>query len=184
MHVEDREAEQLQPREDAVEFGVVADRPEEDGAVGSRADRELREGRGGGRGQPLGDPPVTLVCGHAGAGKTTLLAAWATAAVQAGRLVAWYALDRFDDDPTLLWNGILAAARATDGFPVSSPVHDLVAPPREATGAFVDTVVDAITADGSPVWLRCSSCGGTPTAPVDAPEGSSVRSVARARSGR
>jgi LuxR family transcriptional regulator, maltose regulon positive regulatory protein len=97
--------------------------------------------------------PVTLVCGHAGAGKTTLLAAWATAAVQAGRLVAWYALDRFDDDPTLLWNGILAAARTTDGFPVSSPVHDLVAPPREATGAFVDTVVDAITADGSPVWL-------------------------------
>jgi LuxR family transcriptional regulator, maltose regulon positive regulatory protein len=100
------------------------------------------------------DPtPVTLVCGHAGAGKTSLLAAWATAATQGGRLVAWYALDRFDDDPVLLWDGILAALRATEGFPPTSPLHDLVASPLQVAGAFVDAVVEAVEALGAPVSL-------------------------------
>jgi LuxR family transcriptional regulator, maltose regulon positive regulatory protein len=97
--------------------------------------------------------PVTLVCGHAGAGKTSLLAAWATAAIRDGGLVAWYALDRFDDDPVLLWDGILAALRATGGFPPSSALHDLVASPLEVAGAFVDAVVEAVEALGSPVSL-------------------------------
>jgi LuxR family transcriptional regulator, maltose regulon positive regulatory protein len=97
--------------------------------------------------------PVTLVCGHAGAGKTSLLAAWATAASADGRLVAWYALDRFDDDPVLLWDGILDALRSTGAFPPTSDLHDLVASPHEVTGAFVDTVVAAIEALGVPVWL-------------------------------
>jgi LuxR family transcriptional regulator, maltose regulon positive regulatory protein len=100
------------------------------------------------------DPtPVTLVCGHAGAGKTSLLATWATAATRDGRLVAWYALDRFDDDPALLWNGILAALRATDGFPPTSPLRDLVASPHQVAGAFVDAVVAAVEAIGTPVSL-------------------------------
>jgi LuxR family transcriptional regulator, maltose regulon positive regulatory protein len=100
------------------------------------------------------DPtPVTLVCGHAGAGKTSLLAAWATAALQGGQLVAWYALDRFDDDPVLLWDGILAALRATEGFPPTSALHDLVASPLQVAGAFVDAMVEAVEALGSPVSL-------------------------------
>jgi len=100
------------------------------------------------------DPtPVTLVCGHAGAGKTSLLAAWATAATRGGRLVAWYALDGFDDDPVLLWNGILAALRATGGFPPTSALHDLVAPKHQVAGAFVDVVLDAVEALGTPVSL-------------------------------
>jgi LuxR family transcriptional regulator, maltose regulon positive regulatory protein len=96
---------------------------------------------------------VTLVCGHAGAGKTSLLAAWATAAARDGRLVAWYGLDRFDDDPVLLWDGILDAIRATGVFPPTSGLHDLVASPHEVTGAFVDTVVGAVEALDTPVWL-------------------------------
>ena len=97
--------------------------------------------------------PVTLVCGHAGAGKTSLLAAWATAATRDGRLVAWYALDRFDDDPVLLWNGVLAALRATEGFPPTSALHDLVAAPHQVAGAFVEVVVEAVEALGTPVSL-------------------------------
>jgi LuxR family transcriptional regulator, maltose regulon positive regulatory protein len=97
--------------------------------------------------------PVTLVCGHAGAGKTTLLATWATAAMQDGRVVAWYGLDRFDDDPVSLWNGILSALRATGGFPPTSTLHDLVASPREVTGTFVDRVLEEVERLGSPVWL-------------------------------
>jgi LuxR family transcriptional regulator, maltose regulon positive regulatory protein len=97
--------------------------------------------------------PVTLVCGHAGAGKTSLVAAWATAAGRDGRFVAWYDLDRFDDDPGLLWDGILAALRSTGGFPPTSDLHELVAAPNEVTGAFVDAVVGAVEDLGSPVWL-------------------------------
>jgi len=97
--------------------------------------------------------PVTLVCGHAGAGKTSLLAAWAMAATQGGRLVAWYTLDQFDDDPVLLWNGILAALRATDGFPPTSAFHGLAASPIQVAGAFVDAVVDEVEALGTPVSL-------------------------------
>ena len=100
------------------------------------------------------DPtPVTLVCGHAGAGKTSLLAAWATASTRAGRLVAWYALDGFDDDPVLLWNGILAALRATGGFPPTSALHDLVASKHQVAGAFVDVVLEAVEAIDTPVSL-------------------------------
>jgi LuxR family transcriptional regulator, maltose regulon positive regulatory protein len=100
------------------------------------------------------DPaPVTLVCGHAGAGKTSLLAAWATAATRDGRLVAWYALDRFDEDPVLLLEGILAALRATAGFPPTSALYDLVASPRQVAVTFVDAVVEAVEALGTPVSL-------------------------------
>jgi LuxR family transcriptional regulator, maltose regulon positive regulatory protein len=97
--------------------------------------------------------PVTLVCGHAGAGKTSLLAAWATAAARDGRLVAWYGLDRFDDDPALLWDGILDALRSTGVFPPTSGLHDLVGSPHQVTGAFVATMIGAVEALGSPVWL-------------------------------
>jgi LuxR family transcriptional regulator, maltose regulon positive regulatory protein len=100
------------------------------------------------------DPaPVTLVCGHAGAGKTSLLAAWASAAIRDGRLVAWYALDRFDDDPVLLWDGILAALRETAGFPPTSALHDLVASPLQVAGAFASAVIEAVEALGTPVTL-------------------------------
>jgi LuxR family transcriptional regulator, maltose regulon positive regulatory protein len=97
--------------------------------------------------------PVTLVCGHAGAGKTSLVAAWATAAARDGRLVAWYDLDRFDDDPGLLWHGILEALRSTGGFPPTSAINDLVASPHEVPGAFVDTVAGAVEELDPPVWL-------------------------------
>jgi LuxR family transcriptional regulator, maltose regulon positive regulatory protein len=97
--------------------------------------------------------PVTLVCGHAGAGKTSLVAAWATAAVRDGRLVAWYDLDRFDDDPGLLWDGILGALRSTGGSSAPSGLDDLVAAPHEVTSAFVDTVAGAVEALDSPIWL-------------------------------
>jgi LuxR family transcriptional regulator, maltose regulon positive regulatory protein len=97
--------------------------------------------------------PVTLVCGHAGAGKTSVLAAWTTTAARDGRCVAWYGLDRFDDDPSLLWDGILDALRSTGVFPPTSDLHDLVGSPHQVTGAFVDTVVGAVEALGSPVWL-------------------------------
>jgi LuxR family transcriptional regulator, maltose regulon positive regulatory protein len=96
---------------------------------------------------------ITLVCGHAGAGKTSLLAAWATTAVRDGQLVAWYGLDRFDDDPALLWDGILAALRSTGGFPPTSYLHDLAASAHAVTGAFVDGVADAVGRLDTPVWL-------------------------------
>ena len=96
---------------------------------------------------------VTLVCGPAGAGKTSLLADWATSAVARSQLVAWYGLDRFDDDPARLWDGILAALRSTGGFPPTSYLHELVASPYEVTERFVDSVVDAVAAVATPLWL-------------------------------
>jgi LuxR family transcriptional regulator, maltose regulon positive regulatory protein len=100
------------------------------------------------------DPaPVTLVCGHAGAGKTSLLAGWASAATAAGQVVAWYGVERFDDDPGLLWSGILDALRATGAFPPGSALHDLAAAPHEVGSGFLDAVTAAIEALGTPVWL-------------------------------
>jgi LuxR family transcriptional regulator, maltose regulon positive regulatory protein len=96
---------------------------------------------------------VTLVCGHAGAGKTSLLAAWATTAAMNGQVVAWYGLDRFDDDASRLWDGILAALRSSGGVPPGSYLQDLVASPHGVTGAFVEHVVAAVTELGTPVSL-------------------------------
>ena len=104
------------------------------------------------------DPaPVTLVCGPAGCGKTRMLASWAAATTSAGAAVAWLSLEPGDGRPGPLWSGILAALWATGRFAEGSRLGDLRAPPHEIAPAFVDTVVDELTAVGEDVWLVLSS---------------------------
>jgi LuxR family transcriptional regulator, maltose regulon positive regulatory protein len=98
------------------------------------------------------DPaPVTLLCAPAGSGKTALLASWVERA--AGAALAWLSLDRYDDDPGLLWSGVLQALRGTGRFPAEARFHDLVAPHGEVAPAFVDALVAEVAALGEPVWL-------------------------------
>ncbi|TVP69867.1 MAG: hypothetical protein EA340_06410 [Nitriliruptor sp.] len=97
---------------------------------------------------------VTFVSAHAGAGKTTLVADWATTRMADGGLVASYGFDRFDDDPARLWEGILAALRATEAFPERSALHDdLVATPHEVTEVFVERVAEAVASLATPLSL-------------------------------
>jgi LuxR family transcriptional regulator, maltose regulon positive regulatory protein len=109
-----------------------------------RRDRLLR--------QLIDDPaPVTLVCAPAGSGKTSLLVSWV--ATTAGTPIAWLSLDRHDDDPGLLWSGVLQALRGTGRFPADAHLHDLVAPPGAVAPTFVDALVAEVAALHQSVWL-------------------------------
>lgn len=73
--------------------------------------------------------PVTIVSAGAGSGKTLVVASWARAtnARQAagGPRVAWLALDRDDNQPTMFWSAVAAALRASGAVPADSPLTEL-----------------------------------------------------------
>jgi LuxR family transcriptional regulator, maltose regulon positive regulatory protein len=95
--------------------------------------------------------PVTLVCAPAGAGKTSLLASWVATAATAP--IAWLSLDHHDDDPSLLWAGILDALRGTGRFPAAARLHRLAAPARAIETTFIEAVLGEVAALREPVWL-------------------------------
>ena len=71
--------------------------------------------------------PVTVVSAGAGSGKTLVAASWARAAarVSGGPRVAWLALDRDDNEPTLFWSGVTAALRASGAVSAGNPLTEL-----------------------------------------------------------
>jgi len=73
--------------------------------------------------------PVTVVSAGAGSGKTLVVADWARAVAAAqvagAPRVAWLALDRDDNEPTLFWSGVTAALRASGAVPAGSPLSGL-----------------------------------------------------------
>jgi len=71
--------------------------------------------------------PVTIVSAGAGSGKTLVVAAWARASAAAADAprVAWLAVDRDDNEPTLFWSGVTAALRASGAVPADSPLTEL-----------------------------------------------------------
>jgi LuxR family transcriptional regulator, maltose regulon positive regulatory protein len=73
--------------------------------------------------------PVTLVSAGAGSGKTLVVASWAriTAAERAaeGPTVAWLALDRDDNEPTLFWSAVAAALRVSGAVRADNPLTEL-----------------------------------------------------------
>ncbi|HYN71894.1 MAG TPA: LuxR C-terminal-related transcriptional regulator [Nakamurella sp.] len=73
--------------------------------------------------------PVTLVSAGAGPGKTLVVASWAriTAAERAaeGPTVAWLALDRDDNEPTLFWSAVAAALRVSGAVRADNPLTEL-----------------------------------------------------------
>jgi DNA-binding NarL/FixJ family response regulator len=99
-----------------------------------------------------GDDPadrrVTLVCAPGGYGKTTLLAHWALVAGRIGPPPAWVNLDRDDDDPHQLWNGVVAALTAHPAVPADGPLRELAESAASvgdpAGPAFVADLVDAL----------------------------------------
>ena len=54
--------------------------------------------------------PLTVVTGPPGAGKTMAITSWAAASAEPG-IVAWIALDEYDNRPTVFWSYVVAALR-------------------------------------------------------------------------
>src|SRR6478735_6196508 len=74
--------------------------------------------------------PLTVVSAGAGSGKTLLVASWAgtrrpgqPAATDTPARVAWLALDRDDNEPSLFWNGVVAALRAAAVLAADNPIN-------------------------------------------------------------
>ncbi len=79
--------------------------------------------------------PLTLVVAPAGSGKTQLLSHWAA---HTGLPVAWLSLEEIDDQPAMLWTGVIAALDQL------APASGDVARDLMTGGAPVDEVVSAL----------------------------------------
>ncbi len=91
------------------------------------------------RGWPIrlgGDrqPRLTLVSGPAGFGKTTLLAAWAEAAADTGRPLAWVSLEETEQQPGSFWSYVVSAIDAAVPGHVGGllPLLETAHPPMES----------------------------------------------------
>ena len=95
---------------------------------------------------------LIIVRAPAGFGKTTLVGQWAAIRREAGELIAWVTVDRFDNDLYAFWSLVIAAvddAAAAGVTPLSSLIS-----PREATEpGFLDAFTRAVGALGQPVSL-------------------------------
>lgn len=74
--------------------------------------------------------PLTVLSAGAGSGKTLVAASWARRRRGGddghGPLpVAWLALERDDNEPSLFWSGVVAALRASGAVPDGSPLGGL-----------------------------------------------------------
>ncbi|SFB51822.1 LuxR family transcriptional regulator, maltose regulon positive regulatory protein [Cohnella sp. OV330] len=93
-----------------------------------RLARKLEEGM---------ETKLTLVSAQAGYGKTTALSEWAR---QCGRPAAWISLDKYDNDWSAFWGGVLASIR--ERFPRFGESIGFLIEPESA--ASIDTAVSAL----------------------------------------
>jgi LuxR family transcriptional regulator, maltose regulon positive regulatory protein len=99
---------------------------------------------------------MTLVSAPAGAGKTMLLAQWWRKLRQAGVPAAWLALDEHDDDPYVLWSGLLrASGRAVRGLDAAAEVRlaSLTPPADAGNRGFLTAFAETVDALGGPLWV-------------------------------
>jgi LuxR family transcriptional regulator, maltose regulon positive regulatory protein len=90
--------------------------------------------------------PLTVITAPAGAGKTMALALWAAAE---SRSVTWVGLDRFDNQPGVFWNYVVAALRRSGvAIPEALPTAA-----REAGHLFLLRLAAALAAQDPPVTL-------------------------------
>lgn len=101
-----------------------------------------------------GEVQVTSVVAPAGSGKTILMAQRYAELTRAGRPVAWVSLDGDDNDPFVLWSGILlATARVADHGDVTAALRGLSPPVRATDTTFVTAFVDALNLSTDALWL-------------------------------
>jgi LuxR family maltose regulon positive regulatory protein len=86
--------------------------------------------------------PVTLVCGPAGSGKTALLTS--VLGPESGYRVAWVSLEPGDDDPSRLWEAVLASLRLAGTAPDGSALAALAPPVRDSRSRFMPLLVNAL----------------------------------------
>ncbi|WP_147375331.1 LuxR C-terminal-related transcriptional regulator [Jiangella rhizosphaerae] len=99
---------------------------------------------------------LALVSAPAGAGKTILLTQWWQRLRLAGVPVAWLALDEHDDDPYVLWSGLLrACGRAVRGVDAAAEVRlaALTPPADPGNRGFLTAFAEAVDAIREPLWL-------------------------------
>ncbi|RIQ18214.1 LuxR C-terminal-related transcriptional regulator [Jiangella rhizosphaerae] len=99
---------------------------------------------------------VTAVSAPAGAGKTVLLAQCARQALAQGRSAAWLSLDAADDDPVILWAGLLAACRravrATDAD-AAARISELESQTDRVGPGFLADFLDTLGSLTTPLWI-------------------------------
>jgi len=101
-----------------------------------------------------GDVQVTAVVAPAGSGKTVLMSQRSAELSQTGHPVAWVSLDADDNDPFVLWSGILlATARAAERGDTSAVLSGLSPPARATDPGFLAAFVDAVDISPDALWL-------------------------------
>ncbi|TDE03392.1 LuxR C-terminal-related transcriptional regulator [Jiangella asiatica] len=99
---------------------------------------------------------VTLVSAPAGAGKTMLLAQQFRKLRLDGVPVAWLSLDEHDNDPFVLWSGVLrACGRAVRGVDSAAEVRlgALKSPVDAGNSGFLSAFVHAVDELREPLWI-------------------------------
>jgi LuxR family transcriptional regulator, maltose regulon positive regulatory protein len=96
-------------------------------------------------------PLVTTVVAAAGSGKTVLLGQTAGVLRRRGALTPWLSLDKDDNDPFLLWSGILASLSETVPPDEVGPFLDIAAPGGPAGNAFLAALSAALEEIRRPV---------------------------------
>lgn len=99
-----------------------------------------------------GDQPparVVLLCAGAGSGKTSLL----SSCTDLFDYSAWVTLDRYDNDPHLLWSAVLTALSSSGAWPEDSGFHRLAPPGRRLDSHFLTRFVSAFDDIDRPLWL-------------------------------
>jgi LuxR family maltose regulon positive regulatory protein len=95
------------------------------------------------RRRPL--PRLTLVRAPAGWGKSTLLADWC-ASEDGGRLFAWLALDRFDNDPVRFWRYVVGALQTVAADVGATTLGILSVPGRDVVEEALPPLINDLTA--------------------------------------
>ena len=96
---------------------------------------------------------MTLVSAPAGFGKTTLLADWLAGSAAGGRPGAWLSLDEADNQPTMFWTYLVAAAQSVAPGIGARAVSMLQAPQPPAIESALTTLLNELSALPSDIVL-------------------------------